>query len=210
MSSHRERVVRGSVASEHLVHLFDEPRSLVDTVATYLYEGWRRGDTLMVVAQPSRWVLTSAELVARGCPVGDLIANGRLVALDAATTLASVMVDGYPDREKFERAVGDVVRRACLTSAAGLTIFGEMVDILAGQGNFIAAEHLESLWNTLSTECSFRLLCAYSAGHFKDDRTGTRLERICNLHPDRWSQDTILRASWLLEDRFSKYHIPTR
>ena len=210
MSPHHERVVRGSVASEHIVHLFDEPKSLVDTVATYLCEGWRRGDTLLVVARASHWALTSVELTARDCPVDELVAAGRLVVLDAPTTLAAFMVNGEPDAEKFQRSVGDVVRRLCRESTAGLTAYGEMVDILAAQGNFIAAEHHETLWNTLSTECSIRLLCGYSSSHFGDERTEKHLDRICQLHTDSGSHQTDLLASWLLADRLSKFHILTR
>ena len=210
MSPHHERVVRGSVVSEHLVHLFDEPKSLVDTVATYLCDGWRRGDALLVAARASRWAPTSAELTARGCPVDELVAAGRLVALDAPTTLAAIVVNGEPDRNRFQQSVGDTVRRLCRESSAGLTIYGEMVDILAAQGNFIAAEHLETLWNTLATECSFRLLCGYSSSRFGDERTGKHLNRICDLHTDSGSRPTDLLASWLLADRLSKFHIPTR
>ena len=210
MSSHHERVVRGSVVSEHLVHLFDEQKSLVDTVATYLCDGWRRGDAMLVAARASHWALTTVELVARECPVDELVAAGRLVVLDAPTTLATFMVNGEPDGAKFQRSVGDVVRRLCRESKAGLTAYGEMVDILAAQGNFIAAEHLEALWNTLSTECSFRLLCGYSSSHFGDERTGKHLHQICDLHTDSGSRPTDLLASWLLADRLSKFHIPTR
>jgi len=210
MSPHRERVVHGNVVSEHLIHLFDEPNSLVDTVATYLLDGWRRSDALIVVARANHWALTSVELVARGCPVDELVAAGQLVVLDAPTTLAAFMMDGEPDRERFQRAVGDLVRRLCGTSAAGLTAYGEMVDILAGQGNLIAAERLEALWNTLSTECSFRLLCGYSSAHFGDERTAPHLERICAQHTGTGSRATDLLGSWLLADRFSKFHIPTR
>ena len=210
MSLHHERLVRGSVVSEHLVHLFDEPTSLVDTVTTFLFEGWRRGDSLLVAARASHWALTSVELTARECPVDGLVAAGRLAVLDAPTTLASFMVNGEPDRERFQQSVGDTVRRLCRDSSAGLTIYGEMVDILAAQGNFIAAEHLETLWNTLATECSFRLLCGYSSSHFGDERTGKHLNRICDLHTDSGSRPTDLLASWLLADRMSKFHIPSR
>jgi hypothetical protein len=210
MSPHRERVVRGSVVSEHLVHLFDEPQSLVDTVATYLCEGWRRGDILLVVARASHWALASAELAARECPVDELVAEGRLVVLDAPTTLASFMVNGEPDPNRFQQSVGTHVRQLCRESSAGLTIYGEMVDILAAQGNFIAAEHLEALWNTLLTECSFRLLCGYSSSHFGDERAGKNLDKICGLHTGSGSHATDLLASWLLADRLSKFHIPTR
>ena len=188
--------MRGSVVSEHLVHLFDERRSLIDTVSTHLYEGWRRGDSLLVAARASHWALLSAELTARECPVDQLVASSQLVVLDAQTTLASFVVNGEPERERFQRSVGDVVHVLCRESAAGLTIYGEMVDILAAQGNFIAAEHLEALWNTLSTECSLRLLCGYSSSHFDDDRSVGHLDRIC-AQPTN-SGDRAL------------FHIPTR
>ena len=210
MSPHRERVVRGNVASEHLVHLFDAPQSLVDIVATHLYEGWRRGDSLLVAARASHWALASIELAGRGCPVDELIASGRLIVLDASTTLASFMVNGEPERERFQRSIGDVVRSLCRESAAGLTAYGEMVDILAAQGNFIAAEHLEALWNALSTECSFRLLCGYSSSHFDDDRSVGHLDRIDAQHTNPGARATDPLGSWLLADRLTKFHIPTR
>jgi len=196
MSLHRERVMRGSVVSEHLVHLFDERRSLIDTVSTHLYEGWQRGDSLLVAARASHWALIAVELTARECPVDELVASSQLVVLDAQTTLASFVVNGEPERERFQRSVGDVVRVLCRESAAGLTVYGEMVDILAAQGNFIAAEHLEALWNTLSTECSLRLLCGYSSSHFDDERSVGHLDRICAQHTNSGER--------------ALFHIPTR
>jgi hypothetical protein len=210
MSPHRERVMRGSVVSEHLVHLFDESGSLVNTVATYLLDGWRRGDTLVVIARASNWALTAAELTARDCPVEKLAAAGRLIVFDAPTTLASLMVNGEPDRKKFDELVGALVHRLCRESSAGVTAYGEMVDILAAQGNFIAAEHLETLWNNLSTECSFRLLCGYSSAHFGDARTAQHLDRICAQHTYAGAAEIDLLASRLLAERRSKFHIPAR
>ena len=204
MSPHRERVVRGNVASEHIVHLFDEQRSLVETVAGYLCDGWRRGDRLLVAARAENWTPIATELAAAGCPVEELAAGGQLLALDAGKTLASFTVEGEPDREAFNRQVGDHVRRLCRESAAGLTAYGEMVDILAEQGNLIAAERLESFWNDLSTECSLRLLCGYSAKPFGDGLHARHLDRICLLHADG-GRDTNPSASWLLADRRPRY-----
>src|SRR5688572_24353605 len=136
MCAHREWVVRGTVASEHVVQLFDETESLVASVAAYLLDGWKRGDNLLVVARPAHWALTSAELEASGCPVVDLLASGRLVALDAATTMATFMVNGEPQVEKFAATVGDMVTRLACVPGTGLTIYGEMVDILAAKGSF--------------------------------------------------------------------------
>ena len=159
MSPHRERVIRGNVSSEHLVQLFDEPASLVTTVAAFLYDGWKSGHHLLVVARAANWALASAELEALGCPVVQATVSGRLVVLDAATTMAAFMVNGDPQPDQFAETVGELVRRLAGSSAAGLSIYGEMVDILVAQGNFAGAEQLEALWNALGERLSVRLLC---------------------------------------------------
>ena len=208
MSPVRERVVRGTVASEHLVHLFDEPGSLVEIVASHLHDGWQRGDTLLVVARAANLALISAELDASGCPVAELTAKGRIVFLDAATTLATLTVDGDPDREKFRESIGVLVHRLCAESDHGVTAYGEMVDLLAAQGDFNGAERLEGLWNELSTECSFRLLCGYASAHFGDERSARELHRICDLHTSANSHASDLLATWLLAGRRAKFHLP--
>lgn len=207
MSPHREHVFRGEVRSEHLVQLFDEPESLVGALADFLEDGWKRGDTLLVVSRPASWALTTPELEARGCPVSQMIADGRLVVLDAATTLATFMLNGDPDAAKFDASVGDLVRTLCGRTTAGLTVYGEMVDILVGQGHFDAATRLERLWNELSERCSFRLLCGYCAAHFGDEKTSRHLHEICRLHDAVTARTTDLLATWLLANRRPRYHI---
>ena len=204
MSPHRERVLRGTVRSEHHVHLFDEPDSLVAAVGAFLAAGWARGDNLLVVARPANWALTSSELEALGCPVADATASGRLVVLDAATTLASFMTHGDPQAEAFARTVGELVQR--LAAGSGLTIYGEMVDILVAQNNFSGAQQLEALWNTLSERYSFNLLCGYSSAHFGDERNAKHLHAICDAHTHTAAQPTDLLATWLLANRRSRFH----
>lgn len=207
MSSHRERVVRGSVVSEHLVHVFDETRSLVHTVATYLDEGWKRRDTLLVVARHHNWALTAVELEGRACPVEQLLASGRLITLDAPAVLETFAVDGEPEHEKFRQEIGILVRRLCAQSLNGVAVYDEMADLLATSSNFIGAERLEALWLELSAQCSFRLLCGYSAS---PDRR-THVEPIDGVR-DVDAADASVRASkllesWLLADRRSNYHM---
>lgn len=207
MSPHRERIFRGDIASEHVAQLFDETESRIVAVAGYLVEGWRRGNNLLVIARPSHWALISGELAASGCPVLDYIAEGRLVALDAATTMATFIRNGDPDPQKFRATVGDIVDRLAGDSATGLTIYGEIVDLLAAQGNFDGAERLEALWNELAARRSFRLLCGYSSAHFGDEGASARLNAVCGAHTAARSRPTDLLASWLLANRRSRYHL---
>lgn len=196
-----------TITSEHVAQLFDETESLIIAIAAYLRDGWTRGDNLLVVARPAHWALISGELAADGCSVSDSIANGRLVALDAATTLSAITVNGEPDPAKFRASVGEIVGRIAGGGATGLTVYGEMVDVLAAQGNFTGAERLEALWNELATGCSFRLLCGYSSAHFGDERTTAHLHAICGAHTAARARRTDLLASWLLANRRSRYHL---
>ena len=199
--------MHGTVSSEHLVQLFDETESLVAAVSSFLFESWKQGDRLLVIARAVNWALTSAELQARGCPVFELTASGRLIVLDAATTLATFMVNGDPNPVKFRASIGDLVTRVCSDAPRGVAAYGEMVDILAAQGNFTGAERLEQLWNGLSEECSFRLLCGYSASNFGDERTAVHLHAICGAHNHASARPTDLLSTWLLANRRPKYHL---
>ncbi len=200
-------ISRDTITSEHVAQLFDETESLIIAVAAYLRDGWKRGDSLLVVARPAHWALLSGELAADGCPVNESIANGRLVALDAATTLATIMVNGELDDGKFRASVGALISQIAGAGAKGITIYGEMVDVLAAQGNFAGAERLEALWNELASGGSFRLLCGYSSAHFGDERTTVHLHAICGAHTAARARKSDLLASWLLANRRSRYHL---
>jgi len=206
---HDERVVRGHGASEHFVQLFDDTDSRGHAVGGFLYQGWRQGQALLVVARPHEWATTLKQLISLGCDVPEATAAGRLVALDAATTLATFSENGLPRRDRYQERIGSLVRRLAAEHPAGLSIYGEMVDILAAQGDYTAAEQLEGLWNELGAECPFTLLCGYTSAHFADARTATALEAICGSHTHVTANPTDLLGSWLLSGRQPRFHLDT-
>jgi hypothetical protein len=72
-----------------------------------------------------------------------------MIFCDARETLAQFMVDGQPDPDLFEKAVGSIVRSFAAPSQSGLCVYGEMVDLLWNAGRSTAASRLEGLWNAL-------------------------------------------------------------
>jgi hypothetical protein len=197
----RERVFKGTVVSEHLLQLFDDGESLAEGVGDFLHEGWSRGETLLVVARPHAWSGISQRLIALGCDVSQAMASGRLVSLDAAATLASFSRTGVPREDLFEEHVGTLVRRLNGRKSAGLRIYGEMVDVLAAEGDFFAAEQVETLWNRLGTESPFTLLCGYASANFADERAATALHAICCAHSKTTVKPADLLGAWLLSGR---------
>jgi len=209
MSPDREQGLGASLQGSHVAQLFDEPPSLIAAVSIHLHDGWRRGDNLLIAARPHHWNAISLELGARGCPVSELLAEGKLVALDAATTLSTLMADGVVQREIFEARVLPLVARLRPDSGVGLTVYGEMVDLLAAQRNFAAAEQLEALWNEALARHPFRLMCGYSSAAFGDPRTAGHLRTICGAHREVAARPADLLATWLLAERRSRYHLDT-
>ena len=193
----RERVVRGLIASEHIVQFFDSDESRAECVAGFLAEGYRAGEPAIVVARPVNWANASALLHARGVPVQQLIADGMIVVHDADETLRRISRNGSPDGEAFDGFVGKAVGKLA-PRGPRVRAYGEMVDMLAQRDDLEDAIKLEAHWNRLGERIPFFLLCGYSAAHFVSTATHRALRDICAAHSrvHRHAQDPL--ATWLL------------
>lgn len=185
-------------AHEHFVQLFDTPDSLANVVSAFLKEGWDRGDRLLVIAKPAHWARTSDRLERRGCPITQATREGRLAVLDAATTLARVTRGGAVDRQLFLEQFGAILGGLAADSTGTVRMYGELVELLAEEGDLRAAQHLEQLWNELADRHRFTLLCGYSAPHFADMRTLPALHAICRAHHRVQTNTSDLLGSWLV------------
>ncbi len=152
-------LVAQATASHHAVHIYDSDQQLVRWVADSFTAAVADGRATLMVATPAHQRAIERELEARGVSLdGPLHCN-----FDAATTLDSLLTDGDSDQVLFDRVVAPAV--AALSDAGhGLTVFGEMVDLLWERGDAARAMALEARWNILGTELDFSLLCAYRAG----------------------------------------------
>jgi hypothetical protein len=93
--------------------------------------------------------------------------------------------------------IGQPVR--ALAAQGRLSIYGEMVDVLAEREEVDAAIALEAMWNDLAERASFRLLCGYSSAHFVSRRAEVRLRDVCGAHTHVRSDDNDPLAGWLLK-----------
>jgi hypothetical protein len=114
-------------------------------------------------------------LQAYGLDIGTAIEQGRYIALDAADTLSTFMLNGMPDLVRFLKLFGAVVltaSKAAKADQAWVAIFGEMCHLLWAQGNVEAAIQLEKLGNQLVWTYDVDVLCGYSLGsvHGMDSR----------------------------------------
>jgi hypothetical protein len=187
-----------AVPADHIVQLFDTDESLARAVAAFLDAGLEDGQSLLVVATEQHWRATAAELRTLGHDAGDLTDEARLTVIDAEALLARFMRRGEPNRALFAQSVAATVTRLATAAPSGLRVYGEMVELLAQDGNYTAAAQLERLWNELRTQCPFTLLCGYSAAHFAAPDAGSALRLICCEHSRTLCERTDPLGQFLL------------
>lgn len=143
----------------HAVRFYDRDRDLMAALAGFAADGWSAGDVVVLITTGEHRAALRWRLASHGLAIAR--AEGRLVELDAAETLDTFMRDGRPDPALFDVTVGALVRQCA--AAGRVRAFGEMVDVLWGQGNAEAALELEQLWTDLQQTVPFTLLCGYAA-----------------------------------------------
>ena len=170
----------GSTGTFHAVRFYDSVDSLCRIVAGFLTDGLRTGQPALVIATPYHRMGIVEALREQHFDVEALEAAGDLLLLDAEETLATFMVEGMPDPERFKVVGSQALERVCRgRSDRTIRAYGEMVDVLWKNGQPVAAVRLEMLWNTLAASKDFSLLCGYARGNFYK---GSQQHEICCLH----------------------------
>ncbi|HUS69080.1 MAG TPA: ATP-binding protein [Kofleriaceae bacterium] len=166
----------------HVVQFYDDAAFLADAITRYIGDGITAGHPAVLIARPEHRKAVLDRLGSQPLDVERLCAAGHLVLLDAEETLARFMIDGAPDRLRFEEVVGTLVEELGRRGAGTPRAYGEMVDILWQQGKPEAALALEEMWNGLAGRLSFTLLCGYSLANFPRADDGEGFARVCRAH----------------------------
>ncbi len=180
-TSEIEPVLGAAEVHHHLVQFYEDERYLFEVVARYVAEGLAKGEpTVLITSEPHREGFI-AKLQTEGVDLVTARLSGRLVLLDARETLAKFMVRGMPDPDHFRMAVGGVISQVA-AGGSRVRAYGEMVDLLFRDGNPDAALRLEELWNALSGEHDFALLCGYGMQNFRSGEDARAFHEVCQKH----------------------------
>ncbi len=135
----------------------------------------------VVIASDDHRRALETELARRGTDVGEAVALGRLLSVDADTVPAGCTVDGGMDPLAFRRVVGDLVAGAAATGRP-VIVYCDVVTRLWDTGDISAAMELERLWAEIGEERSFTRFCAYPS-QLADGAIGSAvLQRVYDLH----------------------------
>jgi orotate phosphoribosyltransferase len=166
----------------HFVRFYDDSDTLLDEVASFLERALRARGRAIVIATGAHVDGLRRRLDELAGAEGRAPPPSRDVAwLDADTILARVMVDGWPDRARFEYEVGRIVAEAC---AGGTCVhaFGDLMPLLCARGRYDAALHMERLWNELARKLDFSLFCAYPWTLFPSAHVEHVFRQVCVEH----------------------------
>lgn len=176
----------------HAVHFYRDDADLAETVGAHLSEALSEGAVVVVIATAPHTRAFERQLGSAGIDVHAAVDGGSLILLDAASTLGELIVEGKIDRDAFQRVVGGLVREAG-QDGQPVYAYGEMVDLLWGQGDIADAIELEKLWNELIAEQGFPLLCAYHSEAVAAPEHEHALRDVCRLHTAVTSADEVSR-----------------
>jgi len=165
---------------DHVVLFHASETELADQVYEHLFGSAEPGTAILIVT-PEHCRLITDRMAQAGIDVEAAWTTGSFVVLDASETLASLMVEGWPDAAAFWRTTSPVLKRA-LARPGEVRVFGEMVAQLWAAGQTAAAVDLEALWNELARQYSFALLCAYPADTVARDEHADELAHVHGSH----------------------------
>lgn len=165
---------------DHIVQFYDSDAFLAERVVEFVRGGLRNSEPVVVVATAEHRELICRQLAAERVDVTQESALGHLTLLDARETLATFMVDGMPDWQRFKEQAATILGR--FSDAPRIRAYGEMVDVLWREGQSQAALQLEELWNVLAQTYPIALLCGYTMSNFPCQTDAARFDRVCAAH----------------------------
>jgi len=182
---------------EHIVQLYGrDDQLLTRNVSRFLAEGLRGGDGLIVISTSQHADAIVRRLNEASAGTSAALREGRLVLLDARTTLDRFLVNGEPDHELFRRVVGSVLQDLRTRSISGkIRAFGEMVGLLWVDGQQAAAIRLEQYWNELLVGSTSSLFCAYPIDIFDGGTDMNGLDAVLCAHTHMYAGPGTMLSS---------------
>ena len=148
----------------HQAQFYSHEAVYLESVTHFIEATLKTGNAAIVFAtKPHRDSILQG-LKAQGMDVDTAIQQGAYVSLDAADTLSTFMVNGWPDADRFFDCFRNLVHSASKAAKAEhsrVAICGEGVALLCAEGRREAAIRLEQLGNILAETHKVDILCAY-------------------------------------------------
>jgi len=164
---------------KHFVQFYQSDTFLVHSIADFVADGLKAGETC-IVAGTDKHLKMVESVLSQDESLDGLRESEFFVIVDAHEALSQIMSGDMPDEHRFRDLVEPLLIKAS-KRGGGIRIYGELVQILADEGNSDASLQLEALWNRLRIDYVFALYCAYSTNGFAGIPQKNRVH-LCDEH----------------------------
>jgi DNA-binding NarL/FixJ family response regulator len=158
---------------------------LLDEYARFAGMALESGKSFIVASSPSRRSGLDERLSANGVDLDAAVAEGRYIWLDVPEMLASFMVDGFPDQQRFWKAAPGLIMSAARGSRSrvpGVAACGDGAGQLWAEGRIEAAIRVEQLWDELARTYNVDILCGYPLAMEPHEVGVHPVQCICDAH----------------------------
>ena len=160
LTNHNSAPPPATPSPDHTLQFYEHDEDLIRAAADYLTAAIRANEVAVVVATATHRHAFESAIAATGIDIDAARTSGALITVDAVETLESIMIDDEPNADRFDAAIGGLIRNSS-SKGRKVRVYGEMVALLWQAGNVNAAIILERLWNALGRQQQFSLKCAY-------------------------------------------------
>ncbi len=115
-------------ACDHCVQIYENDSHFLDGLEGFVAAGLAQGEACVLIATEPHLEALSERLRCAGIDLPAAMAKEQFIALDAQTSLATFMRDGWPDETLFQSFVTTLLRRV-RPRYPKVRAFGEMVRI---------------------------------------------------------------------------------
>ena len=173
----------GLARADHVCQLYPTDATLLNALESYVASGLRHGESVVVIATAAHLHALEQRLrLGNWIDIDRARWEDRYIAILAQETLDKIMLNDWPDAQRFDETMMHLLERARgKQKRRELRVFGEMVALLWAQGRAGAMHRLEHLWHELVKREAVPLFCAYPRSAFGDDAQAT-VRQICAVH----------------------------
>jgi hypothetical protein len=187
-NSHLQAFWKEIAPCEHIVQVYETDKIFLETLEGFAGTGILNGENVVIVATDNNIRQLDERLSSHRFNLRELRETKRYTTFDAEEVLSRFMTGNWPDEEKFQSVITEIISLVKDTPERKVRAFSEMVTLLWQRGLQVATVYLEGLWEQLCDHQDFTLYCAYPKNYFKS--TPRALESICRSHTK------VIDGSW--------------
>jgi hypothetical protein len=145
VSSGTQILLRRIAPNDHAIALYEKPGQFINDLVTFVRDGFKAGETIVVVATSQHLLTIQNEMRAEGFDIFYMTLRGQFITFDVETVLDKFMVNDWPDEVLFKHVVLNLAAKA-LKNEKNVRVFSEMAAVLYMKGYRAASVQLERIW----------------------------------------------------------------